>query len=271
MTGRRLGGGIAWALLGLLGVPGAGPAQVAIPLEIRADPIVENLGGVPVTLVLSGRLRLTETPDGAAGDLSITLDLADLQSKILKVVRAQANRAELCGDRLDLRAATLSPPAPSKPPAPRPIGAALYVAGRYEWYFCRPPVGDLFNLGPPRLMFRQDGAARFELVPRVGPAGIVLETRVLGVAADGALERVLDVRALGEFLRGRLTAALAHALGPESLRLALPAELAELKPQFERARFVDLAGGKLGLAAEGRLRIPMATFERLGGGGVPPP
>ena len=249
----------------------AAGAPVAIPLEIRADPIVENLGGVPVTLVLSGRLRLTETPEGAVGDLAITIDLADLQAKILKVVRAQANRAELCGDRLDLRAATLAPPAPGKPPAPRAIGAGLYVAGRYEWYFCRPPVGDLFNPGPPRLMFRQDGAARFELVPRVEPRGIVLETRVLGVAADGALERVLDVRALGEFLRVRLTGSLARALGPESLRLALPRDLAELHPAFERARFVDLGAGRLGLAAEGKLRIPMAVFERWAGGGVPPP
>ncbi len=265
MTGPvRRGGWEAWALAGLLLTALPAGAQVAIPLQIQADPIVENLGGVAVTLVLSGQLRLTETPDGAVGDLSITIDLADLQGKILKVVRAQANRAELCGDRLDLRAATLAPPAPAKPPAPRHIGAALYVAGRYEWYFCRPAVGDLFNPGPPRLMFRQDGAARFELVPRTGGEGIVLETRVLGVAADGALERVLDVRALGEFLRGRLTAALARALSPESLRLALPAELAELKPKFERARFVDLGAGKLGLTAEGKLRIPMAVFEQLG-------
>ncbi|HXU33853.1 MAG TPA: hypothetical protein VN851_25055 [Thermoanaerobaculia bacterium] len=248
----------------------SGSAQVAIPLEIRADPVVEQIGGVPVTLGLSGRLRLTETPDGAVGELSIVVDLADLQAKILSVVRAQGNRAELCGDRLDLRAATLSPPAPSKPPTPRKIGAGLYVAGRYEWYFCRPAIGDLFNPGPPRLLFRQDGAARFELVPRIGPQGIVLDTHVLGVAADGALEKVLDVRALGEFLRSRLTAALARALGPESLRLALPRDLAELRPKFERVRFVDLGGGKLGLVTEGKLRIPLAAFERLGGAAQPP-
>jgi hypothetical protein len=270
MTAR----GIRRAILGLaaaLGISGLASAQVAIPLEIRADPVAEEIGGVPVTLALSGRIRLTETPDGAVGDLSITVDLADLQTKILKVVRAQANRAELCGDRLDLRAATLSPPAPAKPPAPRKIGAALYVAGRYEWYFCRPAIGDLFNPGPPRLMFQQDGAARFELVPRIGPAGIVLDTNVLGVAADGALERVLDIRALGEFLRSRLTAALSRALGPESLRLALPRDLADLHPHFERVRFVDLGAGRLGLVTEGKLRVPMAVFERLGGGGAPPP
>lgn len=271
MTGQVRRGGPAWAFAGLLVAAPAGLYAAAIPLQIQADPIVENIGGVAVTLVLSGRLRLTEVPDGAVGELSITVDLVDLQAKILKVVRAQANRAELCGDRLDLRAATLSPPAPSKPPAGGKTAAALYVAGRYEWYFCRPAVGDLWNPGPPRLLFRQDGAARFELVPRVGAQGIVLDAQVLGVAADGALERVLDVRALGEFLRGRLTAALARALDPESLRLALPRELAELKPKFERARFVDLGAGKLGLTAEGKLRIPMAVFERLGGGAGTPP
>ncbi|MEP7012968.1 MAG: hypothetical protein ABJC13_21820 [Acidobacteriota bacterium] len=268
---RRATLGLAAALgvSGLLSSPGgprAASAQVAIPLEIRADPVVEEIGGVPVRLALSGRIRLTETPDGAVGDLSIAVDLADLQAKILSVVRRQANRAELCGDRLDLRAATLSPPAPSKPPAPRKIAAALYVAGRYEWYFCRPAVGDLWNPGPPRLLFRQDGAARFELVPRIGPEGIVVDTHVLGVATDGALKRVLDIRALGEFLRSRLTAALSRALGPENLRLALPHDLADLHPKFERVRFVDLGAGRLGLVTEGKLRIPLAVFERLGGG-----
>lgn len=269
MTGRAFRRG-AWVLLPLLGIASVAAAQVRIPLEIRADPVVEEIGGLPVTLQISGHLRLIEVPDGAVGDLSITVDLADLQAKILKIVRAQANRSELCGDRLDLRAATLSPPAPTKAPAPRKIGAALYVAGRYEWYFCRPAVGDLFNPGPPRRLFRQDGAARFELVPRIGEAGIVLETKVLGVGADGALGKVLDIRALGEFIRGRLTAALSRALGPENLSLALPRDLAELRPKFERARFVDLGAGRLGLVAEGKLRIPLATFERLGGGGGAP-
>jgi hypothetical protein len=260
------GGGGRGVALALLFLARAASAQIAIPLEIRADPIVEEIGGVPVTLGLSGKLRLTEMPEGAVGDLSLTVDLADLQAKILKVARAQANRAELCGERLDLRAASLSPPAPSKPGAGQKITAALYVAGRYEWYFCRPAVGDLFNPGPPRLLFRQDGAARFELVPLIGAEGIVLDTNVLGVAADGALERVLDIRSLGEFLRSRLTVALSRALGPDSLRLALPRDLAELRPKFERVRFVDLGGGRLGLIAEGKLRIPLAVFERLGGG-----
>jgi hypothetical protein len=265
VSGSAHRAGVTLALLGWAAISRAASAQVAIPLEIRADPTVEQIGGVPVTLALSGQLRLTEIPDGAVGELSITVDLADLQAKILSVVRAQANRAELCGDRLDLRAATLSPPAPTRPPAGLKIVAALYVAGRYEWYFCRPAIGDLFNPGPPRLLFRQDGAARFELVPRIGPAGIVLDTNVIGVAADGALERVFDIRALGEFLRSRLTAALARALGPESLRLALPRDLADLQPKFERVRFVDLGAGRLGLVTEGRLRIPLAVFERLGG------
>jgi len=259
-------GGAALAASIWLGIARAASAQVALPLEIRADPVVEQIGGVPVTLAISGQLRLTEIPDGAVGNLSLTVDLADLQAKILKVVRAQANRAELCGDRLDLRAATLSPPARPTPSAGSKIAASLYVAGRYEWYFCRPPMGDLFNPGPPRLMFRQDGAARFELVPRIGPEGIILDTNVLGVAADGALERVLDIRALGEFLRGRLAAALSRVLGPENLRLALPRDLADLHPKFERVRFVDLGAGRLGLVTEGKLRIPLAVFERLGGG-----
>ncbi len=261
MTGRARW----WAIAGWFALAPAASAQVAIPLEIRADPIVEEIGGVAVSLALSGQILLTEVPDGAVGALSITVDLGDLQAKILKIVRAQGNRGELCGDRLDLRAATLSPPAPSKPPAPRKIGAALYIAGRYEWYFCRPAVGELIPLGPPRLMFRQDGAARFELVPRVGTDGIVLDSNVLGVAADGALERLLDIRALGEFLRRRLTTALARALGPESLRLALPRDLAALHPKFQTVRFVDLGAGKLGLIAEGRLRIPLAAFGRLVG------
>lgn len=258
---RRVIAGIAT----LFALAPAAPAQVAIPLEIHADPVVEEIGGVAVTLGLSGRIQLTEVPDGAVGALSITVDLGDLQAKIFQIVRAQGNRGELCGDRLDLRAATLSPPAPAKPPAPRKIGAALYVAGRYEWFFCRPAFGELIHPGPPRLMFRQDGAARFELVPRLGADGIVLDSRVLGVAADGALERLLDIRALGEFLRRRLTQALARALGPESLRLALPHDLAALHPKFERVRFVDLGRGRLGLIAEGRLRIPLAEFERLVG------
>ncbi len=259
MTGRRS----LLAIAGWLALAPAASAQVSIPLEIRADRLVEEIGGVAVTLGLSGQLHLTEVPDGAVGALSITVDLGDLQAKILKIVRAQGNRGELCGDRLDLRAANLLPPAPVKPPAPRKIGAALYVAGRYEWFFCRPAVGELISPGPPRLMFRQDGAARFELVPRVGADGIVLDTRVLGVAADGALERLLDIRALGEFLRRRLTTALSRALGPDNLHLALPRELAALHPKFQAVRFVDLGTGRLGLIAEGRLRIPLAAFERL--------
>ncbi len=244
-------------------------AAVSIPLEIDADPIVENVGGVPVTLVLSGSLALTEAPNGAEGTLQVTVDLADLQAKILKVVRAQGNRTELCGDRLDLRAAALSPPAPAKAPAPGKTSAQLYVAGRYEWYFCRPPVGDLFNPGPPRLLFRQDGAARFDLAPRIDGQGIALDLNVAGVAAEGALGRVLDVRAVGEFLRARLAGMLGRALGPESLRVALPPELAELRPRFERVRFVDRGAGRLALVADGRLRIPLEAFEGLAGRKAP--
>ncbi len=248
-----------------------GAAQPSNPSIISAEPIVRDIGGIPVTITPSGRVRWSENPDGAAGALEITLDLADLQAKILKIVRAQANRGEFCGDRLDLDAAKLSPPvrpessATSVSSVSSAIAAVLTVAGRYEWYFCRPPMGDLFNPGPPRLMFSEEGRARFELVPRIGEQGIGLDTNVLAVEAGGALGRVLDVRSLGEFLRRRLGVVLAQALSAESF---WPAPLRDLPPgsfspvNFERARFVDLGKGRLGLAVEGTMRLSREAFER---------
>jgi hypothetical protein len=237
-------------LLSLL-LPARGAAALRLPLQLSSFSIDQNLQGQSVRFLVSGDILLLEEGDMAAAQLSVLVDMADLQAKIGAIVQSLGNRNDECGDRLRLHTVTIMPGEPV---------AEVVIAGHYEKWGC----AYLFDKRAVMTrLVQQSASAKIRLNPQI-EAGktIVLQSEVIELSANGLLHALLRDGVLGPPLRKALIDVLRTALGPP-LRINLPEALKGYDPSFERVRFVDLGGGKLGLKAEGRLNLSASQIREV--------
>lgn len=223
---------------------------VRLPFELSSFPIDQNLHGQSVRFFVSGDILLSDESGTASAQLSILVDMSDLQPKIAPIVQALGNRDEECGDKLRLHTVALSPASPL---------AEIFIAGHYERWGCIHAFG---GTGKTRL-FEQSASAKIRLIPRIEEGQtIALQFEVTDLSADGLLRSFLEDNVLGPPLRKALIDALRPALG-SPLRVSLPEALRGYRPVFNQVQFVDIGGGKLGLKVDGRLDLTADQIQEL--------
>lgn len=249
---KRLASRRVWAtaVLLALSLSTQGAAALRLPLELSSFPIDQSIQGQPVRFLVSGDILLISEGDTAGAQLSILVDMSDLQPKMAPILQALGNRDDDCGDKLQLHTVTLTPDSPL---------AKVFIASHYENWGCI----DLFGTTGKTRLVEQNASATIRLTPKIeGGQTITLQLEVTDVSADGLLKDLLKDNVLGPPLRKALIDALQSALGPP-LRVSLPEALKAYKPIFDRVWFVDLGSGKLGLKTEGRLDLTAAQILSL--------
>ncbi|MFZ1916195.1 MAG: hypothetical protein WAU58_01385 [Terriglobales bacterium] len=207
-------------------------------------PVFKNsaqVGGQRIAVSSSSVISQVEAENEAnVYKIEVTQDLSDLQSNITEVLRAQVEAFPKCGERVELRNATLALAAPASV-----VVAQLYV----EHWIC---AG-----GPEtaRELAQGTGSVEIRVTPAVEANGdLNMKTEVRRVEGDKFVGDLLKSGTLGEALQEKIALSMVNVIESANFKAMLPptgAAWAETKS----ARFESTAGGSLGVALAGVMRM----------------
>jgi hypothetical protein len=201
-----------------------------------------QISGQSVSIPASGALLARPASESGHSlfNLKLVADLSDLQQNITAVLRPEITRSPRCGERIELRQATLTPLAP----------ASLVVADlHFERWVCLPGQS-------PVDVAEGDGTLEVKLTPSFEPnLRLKLTSEITHVQAEGFLREMLRSGDLGATLRDQITTVLVSALqegvGPKS---TLP-PAAQDSVTLGKAQFEDTGAEQVALILDGQLQL----------------
>ncbi len=171
--------------------------------------------------------------------LKLVADLSDLQQNITAILRSELTRAPRCGERIEVRQATLTPLAP----------ASLVVANlHFERWVCTPGQS-------PMEVAEGDATLEVTLTLSVGQnAGLNLASEITRVEADAFLRSSLRTGDLGVTLRDQIAASVLSALQKAGdFKTTLPP--AAQSATLQKAVFQDDGADQMSLVLDGQLQF----------------
>jgi hypothetical protein len=231
-------------------------AEMSIGISAGQQDFVRNLPPVknsvnfanqPVAIATSGLIsRSSGQSSPNIFSLHITSDLSDLQRNITEVLRSSLNKAETCGERIEIQNASLIPAAPA---------SLVLINLHYERWAC-------FGRETSELV-EGNASAEFKLAPEFRTDGGLRFVQQIGrVNAEGRLAELLRSDVLGESLRDKIAEALLPALqGADYKKLVPPA--AQASVTLRRAQFEGTGAGRLSVAFDGEIQVPSDKVAAL--------
>lgn len=201
-----------------------------------------EIGGGVISIPASGTVSRISAVDGHnLFSLNIAIDLSDLQQNITGILRAQLTRSPPCGERIEIREATLTDEAPATDVVTR-----LHL----ERWICPPGQG---WAGPTELA-TGDGTIDVKLTPAIekdGSLGLVSE--IGRIDADGFLRESLR-GSLGSTLRNEITASILSVMRKATDLKAILPPSAQGVATVQKAHFQETAA-RLSLALDGQMEF----------------
>jgi len=216
-----------------------GDQNLAFNLPRRTSSI--NLGSESISIPASGVVAKVSSEGGLSlFNFRLAADLSDLQPSVTDLLTPALTRSPRCGERIELKDATLTPLPPSSL-----VEARLH----FERWICPPGAG-------PVEAAISDGAMEVRLTPSVDQnAGLRFDSQITRVEADGPLREMLRSGDLGVSLRDAIAASLSSTLqNSADLRAALPG-VAQPSAILQKAEFQDSGAGRLNLLLEGQIKL----------------
>jgi hypothetical protein len=215
-----------------------GPVYALAPLK---TPI--KISNEPITVGVSGSLAQVAADNGQhTYKLALTADLSDLQVNITRVMRAQLNRYENCGQRVDVRRATLIPAAPA---------STLSVQLHYERWTCIRALGS----SSANELAEGDGSVEMRLTAGVEGNALQVKPEFVRTDAKGILGEALKSDSLGEDVRDAAMQSLLTAMrAGVDFKITLPPP-AQSAARLEGVRFQDAGAGVLIAILEGQVQL----------------
>lgn len=171
--------------------------------------------------------------------LELTLDLSDLQQNIAEVLHSQLDKAERCGERIEVQSATLT--------ALRPA-SVVAVQLHFERWTC---LGREANE-----MVEGNAMFAVKLTPSVGEDGVLRLTPEIGrVDAQGLIGELLRSGSPGEMLRDKITDSILSTVRRGSdFNVTLP-PAARGNATLHSAQFEGPGSRKLLVVLDGEIRM----------------
>jgi hypothetical protein len=172
--------------------------------------------------------------------LELTADLSDLQENMTAVLRADLDKADPCGERIEVQSATLTP---------RLQVSAAVVQLHFERWACR-------GRQTMNEMVEGNGTIEVKLTLAVGDDGSLrLQPEIGPVDAEGLVGELLRSGSLGETLRDKVaTSVLSAARQGANFETMLP-PAAQGSATLRRAQFQGTGSGRLLVVFEGDIRL----------------
>jgi hypothetical protein len=224
--------------------------DTAFNLPSVKDPIRFDNQTIPV--VVSGVLSQVAAQRGRRTfKLEMTADLSDLQQNITEVLRSKLDTSPLCGQRVAIRQATLTPATPA---------SVLLVWLHFERWMCARSFGQQ----TANELAEGDGTVEIKLSASVESANTLKVLTTFGrIDANGMLGESVRSGSLGEDLRDQAAElVLAAARAGSDFKITLPPAL-QNSAVIESAKFHDLGVGGLSLVLDGEIEISNEQAAQL--------
>ena len=200
-----------------------------------------SVGGQAISIPATAVASETSSANGRnVFSVKLTADLSDLQQNLTVALRSKLDRSPRCGERVQIRQATLTPLTP----------ASLIVAQlHFERWIC--PPGQF-----PMEAASSDGTVEVKLTPSIEVKnGLQFISEITRVDAEGFLRDSLRSGDLGVQIREEIAAVLLAALQQTAdLKTALP-PVAQQSATLQSAEFQDAGADQLNLVLEARMEF----------------
>jgi hypothetical protein len=172
--------------------------------------------------------------------LELTTDISELQQNIAAVLRAQLEKADRCGERIEIHDASLTPREPA---------SLVVVQLHFERWAC-------FGRNTVNEMVEGGGTVEVKLTPSIGADGGLRLTPEMGrVDAGGTVGELLRSGSLGETLRDRIAdTVLSTVRQGADFKATLPLA-AQGHATLRRAQFEGTGSGRLMAVLDGEIRV----------------
>jgi hypothetical protein len=221
---------------------------VTVPLPVEGQSVVVTTGGTIAKI--AGR--------DDAYLVNLQIDLADFQRNLTAILAPQLNRSDACGERIELKDAVIAPLAPS---------GIMTVNLHYERWACVKALGKKIE----KRLVGGNGMVQVKFTPALPAAGegapnsVRLSAEVGTIEADGSLGELLHSGSLGQTLREKITKSMQSAIDKSTnWNATIPPALQSILT-LRSVAFQDAGSGRLLLAVEGEVRIPMEQMGTLMG------
>lgn len=207
-------------------------------------PVATNtiqISGQELSIPTSGSMSRASVENGKnVFRLKFTADLSDLQQNISAILRANLDRDPRCGERIEIKQATLTPMIP----------ASLVVVNlHYERWICQ-------GQATPMEVADSDGDMDVKLTPSLAAAtGLRLVSEITRVHAERILRDQLRSGDLGEMLRDQVAASVLTAMQKcvdLNAKLPLPAPPTTT---IQNVEFQDAGADQLTLLVQAQLQL----------------
>jgi hypothetical protein len=224
-------------------------------LQIPAITVPLTIEGQRVAITTGGSIsKLPGAEDQFRIDLKV--DLSDLQRNLTAILQPQIDRADACGERVQLHEALLTPSEPS---------GSLTVKLHYERWACAKALGKKIE----KRLVGGNGMVPVKLTPALeaagdgGPATVRLSAEVGTIEADGSLGDLLRSGSFGDGLREKITRSMQSAIDKSAnWNASIPPALQSIV-KLRKVEFQDGGSGRLMLHAEGEVRIPADQLDAI--------
>jgi hypothetical protein len=203
-----------------------------------------TIGNRTVSVTASGVLSQIAAENGERTfRLNLIADLSEMQLNITEFLRARLDRSDPCGQRVDIRQASLRPATP---------GGLLVVTLHFERWTCNRAYGQTTS----NELGGGDGTVELKLTPAVGDSnGLKVSAEFGRIDASGMLTDELRSGSLGEDLREKASQVLLYGMrSGTDFKTALPLAIQNLTT-VQSARFLDDGVGDLSIALEGQVQL----------------
>jgi hypothetical protein len=175
--------------------------------------------------------------------LELITDLSDLQQSMTELLASRLSRSEACGERLDIRQASLMPATPV---------IVVDVRLHYERWLCT----HMYGQPAPNELAEGDAAVEVKLVPSIGQSNrLQLSAQLEHVEAKGMVADELLSGDLGNDLRDAVRQIILPAVETGAkLTVELPLAV-QSAVTLETARFQQAGVGGLNVTLVGRLQM----------------
>jgi hypothetical protein len=224
-----------------MGILLASGQDLAFDIPAVKQPV--SFGSRKITVGTSSELAQTGANDGQRTfKLEMVVDLSDLQTTATEVLRTQLEESSRCGERLEVRQASIEP----TPPA-----SSVVLQLHFERWSCPRILGQ----NSPTEIAEGEGSVEIKLTPAIGEANsLKLLPEFIKIQAQGMLGDELRSGDRGDDLREKVAKSVLLALqAGADVKSTLPGAV-QSSATLETARFRDAGAGGLSVELNGKVQ-----------------
>jgi hypothetical protein len=235
-------------MLALLAVSGTSARSQAQSLNVPPISTTIVVGSISATVITSFVPALSR-PSNSDLKLHATSNIGEVQTKIWPILRERFDTSDPCGRIIEIRSARLVPSDPA---------GKLDISVHTEDASCANPG----NASTRVRTSQQNTQIQLRILPSAAQLHFKFDAQIVSVRVNGAPGDEQAAFGLPSRVRTLLPDLLFAQLQPDAPENRLPALLAQAA-SLENPHFVDLGGGRVGLAADVALTSVALTAVRL--------